>query len=43
MKQHFYLFGQIQTGQTGGQLYNDTSLNAMVKADTFPYGEGGEG
>ena len=27
--QQIYLFGQIQTSQTGGQLYNDTS----------PYGE----
>ena len=28
-EQQFYLFGQIQTNQTGGQLYSDT----------FPYGE----
>ena len=28
-EQQFYLFGQIQTSQTGGQPYNDTS----------PYGE----
>ena len=24
-KQQFYLFGLIQTSQTGGQLYSDTS------------------
>ena len=23
--QHIYSFGQIQTSQTGGQLYSDTS------------------
>ena len=28
-EQNFYLFGQIQTSQTGGQPYGDTS----------PYGE----
>ena len=28
-EQQFYLFGQIQTSQTGGQPYSDT----------FPYGE----
>ena len=28
-KQQYYLFGQIQTSQTGGQPYSDTS----------PYGE----
>ena len=26
-EQQFYLFVQIQTSQTGGQLYSDTSPN----------------
>ena len=27
---HFYLFGQIQTGQTGGQLYSYTYPYSIV-------------
>ena len=29
-KHQFFLFGQIQTSQTGGQLYNDTSSRLYV-------------
>ena len=29
-EQQFYLLGQIQTSQTGGQLYNDTSPMVSV-------------
>ena len=29
-EQQFYLFGQIQTNQTGGQPYNDTSPSVSV-------------
>ena len=28
-KQQIYLFAQIQTSQTGGQLYSDTSPNKV--------------
>ena len=28
--QQFYLFGQIQTSQTGGQPYSDTPPQPMV-------------
>ena len=34
--QHIYSFGQIQTSQTGGQPYNDTSLTKSVSV-VCPY------
>ena len=35
-EQKMYLFGQIETSQTGGQPYSDTSPHDINKSPLYP-------